>query len=733
MNSPIFHVSTHRHYWQVHCLVILSVLFVTSSCQVAPVGRSAPLLRSPSTSLPVLSLAKTSVAGTAPLSVTFAANCSTCVNYAWKFGDGASGTGSSPSHIYESTGTYEPVVTATDSYGQSATGAAVITVSGGSGTLDAVDAYCQFGSQSWGSVDGPAILPHACMNTDPLNTPSNGDVVAVSTASELATALGGASCGTDIKLLPGAVFSGHFTVPALSGCAAAGNYVILESSAIGSSLLPAYGQQITPCFSGLTSLLGRPAFACPPIPGNYTAQIITPDSQAALTLSGGLSGLIVRGVEITRAAGTGPVGNLILMGNVGVDHIVFDRDWIHGDENRDETTFGLSTSAASSVAVVNSYMNDFYCISKIGACTDAHPIQGGSNTLNSNSETVLKIVNNFLEGSGQSILMGGGAANTTVGDLEIRLNTMFKPQQWNPLDPSYNGGINGYPLITKGVFELKNAQRVLFEGNQIINDWGGFTQDGAAVLLTPKSQARNGQSLCLNCFVSNVTIRYSTINSVGVIGEFEAVADDAGGLSSGGTGWSIHDIVADNLQYSTCFECGKGVIAISESPSVNANQKLSNVNVNHVTAVLASTAANSGHAIGLSGASISSGNDLSGIVFTNNLLSIGTGTLNLIGGGVTDNCAYSQDTGTNMISNCWSPFRFGGNCFVNNGSVVWPGTNVTSVPSYSAAFTDYNNGDKGNYTVAAGACKGSGLDGLDPGANIPEIESIISNKLGTTL
>jgi hypothetical protein len=421
--------------------------------------------------------------------------------------------------------------------------------------------------------------------------------------------------------------------------------------------------------------------------------------------------------------------DLIQIGNVGVDHVIFDRDWCHGDENQDETTFCLSTSADSYIAVIDSYMNDFYCISGIGACTDSHPIQGGTNTLNSTPETVVKVVNNFLEGSGQSIQEGGGPSKTTVGDIEFRLNTLFKPKQWNPSDPSYNGGINGHALITKGVFELKNAQRVLFEGNQITNDWGGFTQDGAAILLTPKSQAKRGVSQCITCFVSNVTMRYSTLNTVGVIGEFEAIKDDAGGLSSGGTGWSVHDLAGDNLQYPTCYKCGNGEIAISESPDVSGGQTLSYITVNHVTGVLASTAPNSGDALGLSGALISSGNNLSNVVFTNNLFTTGIGTQNLIGGGVTTNCAYKQTSGANMITACFSPSTFGGNCFIHNGSVVWPGANVTSVASYSAVFMNYNNGNGGNYMVAAGACKGAGLDGLDPGANISEVASVVAGNL----
>ena len=37
------------------------------------------------------------------------------------------------------------------------------------------------------------------------------------------------------------------------------------------------------------------------------------------------------------------------------------------------------------------------------------------------------------------------------------------------------------PLADKNLFELKNAQRVLFEGNILENSWGGFSQRGFAI------------------------------------------------------------------------------------------------------------------------------------------------------------------------------------------------------------------------------------------------------------
>ena len=82
--------------------------------------------------------------------------------------------------------------------------------------------------------------------------------------------------------------------------------------------------------------------------------------------------------------------------------------------------------------------------------------------------------------------------------------------------PGYVGGADGNPFIVKNLFELKNAQRVLLDGNIMENTWGGFSQAGFAILLTPKNQAgAKGVHLCPVCQVTDVTVRNTTISHVG--------------------------------------------------------------------------------------------------------------------------------------------------------------------------------------------------------------------------
>jgi hypothetical protein len=104
---------------------------------------------------------------------------------------------------------------------------------------------------------------------------------------------------------------------------------------------------------------------------------------------------------------------------------------------------------------VDSYHNDFYCVSVSGHCTDAHPVFGGVNRTNFVTETAIKYVNNFIEGAGENMLHCGGIGNTTPSNFEIRGNLFFKPQTWNQDDTSYNGGIGGNPYIVKNLFKIK--------------------------------------------------------------------------------------------------------------------------------------------------------------------------------------------------------------------------------------------------------------------------------------
>ena len=75
-----------------------------------------------------------------------------------------------------------------------------------------------------------------------------------------------------------------------------------------------------------------------------------------------------------------------------------------------------------------------------------------------------KIVNNYLEGTGENVMFGGSdspSAEMLPSDIEIRGNLFSKPEEWR-LSKEW---------LIKNLFELKVGKRVLVEGNVFQNSW----------------------------------------------------------------------------------------------------------------------------------------------------------------------------------------------------------------------------------------------------------------------
>jgi hypothetical protein len=590
---------------------------------------------------------------------------------------------------------------------------------------------------TWGTYDNTGELPIVAYNTAIANTPATLNPVNVSTSAQLITALAAAACGQQITLQCGNTFSGHFTIPALQ--CPANDYLWIQSSCVSS--LPAeaarysmtytnsQGSQILtapkfgPCYAGVTSLSGRPTFDCPVAPGIYTAKISTPDASEAIVFSPGTtSGIRIIGLEVTRATGTGYVAELVKLGNVGtISDVIFDRWWCHGDELQDETESCVNISGIPYFASVDSYYGDFVCLTH---CTDAHAIYGGLNQLSSTAEGPQKIVNNFIEASGENVLFGGGSALSTPADIEYRGNLNFKPMTWRAADPAYNGGVGGVPYIVKNLFELKNAQRALIEGNMFVGSWSGFSQGGPAWDLTPVNQSGNAPT----AFDANITLRYNWTTSTNFAMELD-LANNGGYLAAGGNHYSIHDDVFDNLGYCQpiCPTSNPTVQMTTARQITSASQTQHDVTVRNVSFIYAPVATPSA-AIGLSNPTIASGLNQYNETYTSNLQQTFGGTLNLEGGSDPTNCANGIPIGIPMFAACWTGYTVSNNCFLDNGSHTWPGTNTFDT-SYATALTNYANGFGGDYVVnPRSPCKAAGTDGLDPGANIAVVAAVLAGN-----
>jgi hypothetical protein len=132
----------------------------------------------------------------------------------------------------------------------------------------------------------------------------------------------------------------------------------------------------------------------------------------------------------------------------------------------------LLNSASS--AVIDSHVSEAHVVGH-----DSQAILGF------NGPGPFKIVNNYLEGAGENIMFGGGDPSIpglVPSDIEIRHNHLFKPLRWRRGDPDFVG----IQWTVKNLLELKNAQRVLIEGNLLENVWPE-SQGGAALVLTPRN------------------------------------------------------------------------------------------------------------------------------------------------------------------------------------------------------------------------------------------------------
>ena len=565
-------------------------------------------------------------------------------------------------------------------------------------------------ASSTGSYDGPAELPRVYLQTALANTPAPGKTIHVTAGGDFQSALNSASCGDTISLQEGATFSGVFYFPKKS--CDSGHWIIVRTSAADSSL-PPENTRMTPCYAGVGSLPDRPALHCASTQ-NVLARLLDNKKTGCgpVVFSSGANHYRLLGLEITRSAGTGSISNLITPDtSVAADHIVLDRLWIHGTAH-DETTRGVFLSGVTNVAVIDSYLNDFHCISKTGSCVDAQAVAGGAGDLPMGP---FKIVDNFLEASGENIIFGGAAATQTPSDIEIRRNHFFKPMIWMKGQPGYVGGANGNPFIVKNHFEIKNAQRILFEGNVLENTWGGQGQYGYSVLLTPKNPGSITQNICPLCKVTDVTIRYTTISHVGGVFEFANAESDAGGLSAAGERYSIHDVIADDV--SDVIYNGRGTFA--EIYSI-PKPILQDIQIDHVTAF-------EPHVLFNVGADVSQ--KILTFRFTNNILNAGRSPFTTTGGG-TSNCAYNQNPLV-LLNTCFSPYAFSNNAIINPPSgdppSSWPSKNSFPASAADVQFVNYHNGNGGDYHLQPSSpYKNAGTDGRDLGADVDAVLTAIA-------
>lgn len=367
---------------------------------------------------------------------------------------------------------------------------------------------------AWASPELPRVKVDTSL---PLQA---GSIVNVNQGDNLQLAINNAKPG-DTLVLSG-TFTGNFNLPAKEN--PDGKWIVIKGSNP-----PIAGQRMD-----LSKNTGMPRLLSP----NATPVIVTKAKASYYRLIG-LEVGITEAVSLSFGLiefGTNTVDQSTL--DVVPHHLIVDRCYIHGNP-LSHAKRGVNLNSATS-AVIDSYISEIH-----GWGQDTQAIAGA------NGPGPFKIVNNYLEGAGENILFGGSdpaILGLVPSDIEVKRNLVNKPMIWR--SPVVGAEAKG-PWLVKNLFELKNAQRVLIEGNSFQNCWNSG-QTGFAILFTP----RNQDGKCPWCVVQDVTFQNNLIEHAG--SGFSIMGTDSPNVSAHTTRIAIKNNLLNDINgktygsYGTC-------------------------------------------------------------------------------------------------------------------------------------------------------------------------------------
>lgn len=310
-------------------------------------------------------------------------------------------------------------------------------------------------------------------------TDSGGKIV-VKGGDDLQGAIDRARPGDTIEVEAGASFKGPITLPFKDGDAV----VTIQTSRLAD--LPAAGNRVNPSHAALMP------------------KIVAVSTQPALKTAPKAHHYRLIGIEISPADKTTRTADLIRLGDGSEaqnssdllpHNLELDRSYIHGHPGQ-EVKRGIALNSGAT-SITNSYISDIH-----GEGYDTQAICGW------NGPGPYKIINNYLEASGENVMFGGAdpsIPDLIPSDIEIRGNYFFKPLTWKKDDPSYQGK----HWTVKNLFETKNARRVVVDGNLFENCWAD-AQVGFAILL----KSNNQDNRCPWCVTEDLVFRNNIVRNV---------------------------------------------------------------------------------------------------------------------------------------------------------------------------------------------------------------------------
>ena len=305
-----------------------------------------------------------------------------------------------------------------------------------------------------------------------LATPAFAATHQVPAGGDLQAAIEAAQPGDTIELESGATYVGNFRLTVKDGR----DFIVIRTGGADRDL-PGPGVRINKSHAASLAKLrsGSLGAALTAMPGahHWRVELVEFDANAA-----GAGDIIALGAGSSQTQASQMPFEL-----------VFDRVYVHGDRVFGQKR-GIALNAGAT-QIVNSYFEDFKL-----AGQEAQAIAGW------NGSGPYLIENNYLQAAAQSVIFGGADPSIpglVPSDITVRRNVMTKPLAWR-----------SERWLTKNGFELKNARRVLVEGNIIENVWEGG-QNGFAVLFT----VRNQDGRAPWSVVEDVTFRYNIIRNAG--------------------------------------------------------------------------------------------------------------------------------------------------------------------------------------------------------------------------
>ena len=531
----------------------------------------------------------------------------------------------------------------------------------------------------WGAAQVLPELPQVYVDTTmPV---MNGNTYTVNAGGNLQSVINTAAAADPTKnhvinLQAGATFTGPFTLPAR----AAGNgWVVIRTSAHAS--LSPEGTRVTPAQA------------------NLMPKIVAPTGATVITAAANAHHYRFIGVEVKQQTGA-YVYNLVALGNwestvvAQPHHIIFDRSYIHGNPS-DGTVRGIMMNGVHQ-AVIDSHISD---IKDCGQDTQAIGGFSGAGPF--------KIVNNYLEASGENIMFGGAdpaVSNLVPSDIEVRNNYLFKPLSWKIGHPSFQPTptwCNGLAWAVKNLFELKNARRVLIDRNIFENNWEN-AQNGFAILFT----VRNQDGGCPWCTVQDVTFTNNIVRHTGSVvnmlgGDWPNPSDNTERI------W-IRNNLFEDVDPATWGGHGRILQFIDG---------VTNVTFEHNTVFPSASG---------QGVIFADGSANPGFIFRNNISAFGQ--YGVIGTGT--------GTGTHTLTTYFPGALFQRNVLADDNAdwyaAYYPPDNVLLASLDNVGFINWEAGD---YHLAASSLyKSEGTDGEDIGADINALNNatncVISGNCG---